>query len=131
MDVTELLQQDHRKVEGLFDQYKSTQDDATVEQICQELEGHTTVEEEIVYPGSPRSTRTSSSMPRKSTPPRRTSLPDFGHALMTSPGWSSNSKPRCNTTWTKRRRKRSPQCGNNSMANLKASAPQSRNANRN
>jgi hemerythrin superfamily protein len=50
MDVTELLQQDHRKVEGLFDQYKSTQDDATVEQICQELERHTTVEEEIVYP---------------------------------------------------------------------------------
>jgi hemerythrin superfamily protein len=50
MDVTELLQQDHRKVEGLFDQYKRTQDDATVEQICQELERHTTLEEEIVYP---------------------------------------------------------------------------------
>jgi hemerythrin superfamily protein len=50
MDVTELLQQDHRKVEALFTQYESTQDDATVDQICQELETHTTVEEEIVYP---------------------------------------------------------------------------------
>jgi hemerythrin superfamily protein len=50
MDVTELLQQDHRTVEGLFSQYRATQDDATVEQICQELERHTTVEEEIVYP---------------------------------------------------------------------------------
>jgi hemerythrin superfamily protein len=50
MDVTELLQQDHRKVEALFTQYESTQDDATVDQICQELEIHTTVEEEIVYP---------------------------------------------------------------------------------
>jgi hemerythrin superfamily protein len=50
MDVTELLQQDHRTVEGLFSQYKSTQDDATVEQICQELERHARVEEEIVYP---------------------------------------------------------------------------------
>jgi len=50
MDVTELLQHDHRTVEGLFSQYKSTQDDAIVEQICQELERHATVEEEIVYP---------------------------------------------------------------------------------
>jgi iron-sulfur cluster repair protein YtfE (RIC family) len=50
MDVTELLQQDHRKVEGLFNQYKATQDESTVEQICQELERHTTLEEEIVYP---------------------------------------------------------------------------------
>ena len=50
MDVTELLQQDHRTVEGLFSQYKSTQDDAIVEQICQELDRHATVEEEIVYP---------------------------------------------------------------------------------
>jgi hemerythrin superfamily protein len=50
MDVTELLQQDHRTVEGLFSQYKSTQDDAIVEQICQELERHAAVDEAIVYP---------------------------------------------------------------------------------
>ena len=50
MDVIELLQQDHRKVEGLFSDYQSTHNDDTVEQICRELEMHTTVEEEIVYP---------------------------------------------------------------------------------
>jgi len=50
MDVTELLQQDHRTVEGLFSEYKSTQDAATVEQICQELERHAAVEEAVVYP---------------------------------------------------------------------------------
>ena len=50
MDVIELLQQDHRMVEGLFNDYQSTHSEATVEQICQELEIHTTVEEEIVYP---------------------------------------------------------------------------------
>src|SRR5688500_1072985 len=50
MDVIELLQQDHRKVEGLFNDYQSTQDDDTAEQICRELEMHTTIEEEIVYP---------------------------------------------------------------------------------
>ena len=49
MDVTDLLQKDHRTVESLFSQYKSTQDDATAEQICQELERRT-VEETIVYP---------------------------------------------------------------------------------
>jgi hemerythrin superfamily protein len=50
MDVIELLQQDHRKVEGLFNDYQSSKDDETAEQICRELEMHTTVEEEIVYP---------------------------------------------------------------------------------
>lgn len=50
MDVTELLEQDHRKVEELFSQYEASQDDATADQICQELEAHATVEEEIVYP---------------------------------------------------------------------------------
>jgi hemerythrin superfamily protein len=50
MDVIELLQQDHRKVEGLFNDYQSSMDDETAEQICDELEIHTTIEEEIVYP---------------------------------------------------------------------------------
>jgi hemerythrin superfamily protein len=50
MDVIELLQQDHRNVEGLFSDYQSSKDDETAEQICRELEMHTTVEEEIVYP---------------------------------------------------------------------------------
>jgi hemerythrin superfamily protein len=50
MDVIQLLEQDHRKVEELFSRYQSTLDKLTAEQICQELEVHTTVEEEIVYP---------------------------------------------------------------------------------
>jgi hemerythrin superfamily protein len=50
MDVTQLLEQDHRKVEGLFARYDQDQDPGTLAQICQELEIHTAVEEEIVYP---------------------------------------------------------------------------------
>jgi hemerythrin superfamily protein len=50
MDVTQLLEQDHRSVEGLFSTYERSQDDATLQQICRELEIHTTLEEEIVYP---------------------------------------------------------------------------------
>ena len=50
MDVTQLLEQDHRKVEGLFADYDDRQEATTLEQICRELEVHTTIEEEIVYP---------------------------------------------------------------------------------
>jgi len=50
MDVTQLLEQDHRTVEGLFADYDERHDADTLEQICAELEVHTTVEEEIVYP---------------------------------------------------------------------------------
>ena len=50
MDVIELLEQDHRKVEELFSLYEASPDDATADQICQELDVHATVEEEIVYP---------------------------------------------------------------------------------
>ena len=50
MDVTKVLEQDHRKVEGLFSQYQSSQSDETAQQICQELEIHTSVEEQLVYP---------------------------------------------------------------------------------
>ena len=50
-DATQLLSQDHRKVEQLFDQFEQTDDPAIARTICQELEVHTTVEEELVYPG--------------------------------------------------------------------------------
>jgi len=50
MDVTQLLEQDHRKVEGMFADYDRDHDAGVLAQICQELEIHTTVEEEIVYP---------------------------------------------------------------------------------
>ena len=50
MDVTELLEQDHRKVESLFANYESGQSEDVLAQICNELEIHTTLEEELVYP---------------------------------------------------------------------------------
>ena len=46
----QLLMQDHRKVEGLFEQYKKSADASVVKQICTELKVHTTIEEEVVYP---------------------------------------------------------------------------------
>jgi hemerythrin superfamily protein len=50
MDVTALLEQDHRKVESLFTEYESGQSEDVLSQICDELEVHTTLEEELVYP---------------------------------------------------------------------------------
>ncbi len=50
MDVIELLEQDHRKVEQLFSRYEASPDDATADEICQELDVHAAVEEEIIYP---------------------------------------------------------------------------------
>lgn len=50
MDATTLLEQDHRKVEDLFARYENEHDERTLHQICRELELHTTLEEELVYP---------------------------------------------------------------------------------
>jgi hemerythrin superfamily protein len=50
MDVTQQLEQDHRKVEELFAQYADGQEQSVLERICDELEVHTTLEEELVYP---------------------------------------------------------------------------------
>ena len=49
-DPIAMLEQDHRKVEQLFEQYRSSQDPAVAEQICTELQVHTTIEEDVVYP---------------------------------------------------------------------------------
>lgn len=49
-NVTELLKQDHRHVEALFSEFESTGDSTIAEQICEELDLHTRVEEEAVYP---------------------------------------------------------------------------------
>ena len=49
----EMLKQDHRKVEGLFDQFEQADDEQKerlVEQICSELIIHTKLEEELFYP---------------------------------------------------------------------------------
>ena len=49
-DVIQLLNQDHRKVEELFSQFEESTSWEVCQQICQELEIHTQLEEEIVYP---------------------------------------------------------------------------------
>jgi iron-sulfur cluster repair protein YtfE (RIC family) len=49
-NVIELLKQDHREVEELFSQFENTNDKAVLEKICEELDLHTKVEEEAVYP---------------------------------------------------------------------------------
>jgi hypothetical protein len=54
MDATHLLAQDHRKVEGLFEQFEKAGGDGRKEklarQICTELKIHSMIEEEIFYP---------------------------------------------------------------------------------
>jgi hemerythrin superfamily protein len=55
MDATELLIQDHEKVQGLFAQFERAREDAQkkstlFEKIKDELQMHTKVEEEIFYP---------------------------------------------------------------------------------
>ena len=53
-DAIALLKADHRKVEGLFEQFEkasgSSRKQALAEQICNELKVHTSIEEEIFYP---------------------------------------------------------------------------------
>jgi len=58
-DVIDLLSEDHRKVEELFEDYESSKDEAEddakaelVATICLELTIHSTVEEEIFYPAA-------------------------------------------------------------------------------
>lgn len=53
-DAIALLKADHRKVEGLFEQYEKAGGDGTrqkiARQICTELKVHTLIEEKIFYP---------------------------------------------------------------------------------
>jgi hemerythrin HHE cation binding domain-containing protein len=54
MDATHLLMEDHRKVEGLFEQFEKAGGDGRKEkiarQICTELKVHSMIEEELFYP---------------------------------------------------------------------------------
>ena len=56
LNAIDLLKQDHRKVEQLFEQYESAPDKRTKRQvaqtICTELEIHAKIEEQIFYPTS-------------------------------------------------------------------------------
>lgn len=53
-DAIALLKADHRKVEGLFEQFEkasgASRKQALATHICNELKIHTTIEEEIFYP---------------------------------------------------------------------------------
>jgi hemerythrin superfamily protein len=53
-DAIQLLTQDHREVEELFEKFEKASRDGTKEklakQICTELKIHTTIEEELFYP---------------------------------------------------------------------------------
>lgn len=52
-DAIALLKADHRKVEGLFEQFENARAGSKqrlAEQICNELKIHTIIEEEIFYP---------------------------------------------------------------------------------
>ena len=48
-DAFTLLQDDHRTVEKLFEQFEQTGDYAVAIQICEELTVHATLEEELIY----------------------------------------------------------------------------------
>jgi hypothetical protein len=54
LDALQLLTQDHRKVEDLFEQFENASGDGKKEklarQICTELKVHAMIEEEILYP---------------------------------------------------------------------------------
>lgn len=49
-DVTTLMEQDHRELEGYFAQFKSSQDPKVAQTICEELDVHAAAEEQAVYP---------------------------------------------------------------------------------
>lgn len=57
--VIELLIEDHRTVENLFDRIEATQEpqgkQALCQELCAEFETHATAEEEVVYPELERS----------------------------------------------------------------------------
>ena len=49
-DVIELIEEDHREVEGLFAKFEKTGDQSVASQICDKLDRHTAAEEKAVYP---------------------------------------------------------------------------------
>lgn len=61
-NALELLEEDHRKVEEMFDEFDELEDDdkrrgQLVKQICRELTVHSQIEEEIFYPRAREATK--------------------------------------------------------------------------
>lgn len=48
--IVELIKQDHRAVENLFEEFEQTGNFETARQICAELTAHALLEEEMIYP---------------------------------------------------------------------------------
>jgi hemerythrin superfamily protein len=49
-DVTEMIEQEHRQVEALFQRFRETGASALVSKVCDELDAHAAAEEEAFYP---------------------------------------------------------------------------------
>jgi hemerythrin superfamily protein len=49
-DPVKMIEDDHRKVEQLFQQYTSSKDPKTLDEICAELTVHAALEEQHLYP---------------------------------------------------------------------------------
>src|SRR3954469_1476257 len=60
-DALDLLEQDHREVQGYFDEYEDLKDDAEkgelAQKICAALKVHAQLEEEILYPAARKATK--------------------------------------------------------------------------
>jgi hemerythrin superfamily protein len=61
MSAVDLLEEDHREVEGFFDEYEDLEDDQEKAElsakICLALKVHTKIEEEIFYPAARKATK--------------------------------------------------------------------------
>ena len=49
-DVTKLIKQEHRQVEGLFQDFKQSRNTDVLTKLCDELDAHAAAEEEAFYP---------------------------------------------------------------------------------
>jgi len=49
-DVTQLIEQEHRQVEALFDNFREAGDTDVLTKLCDELDAHAAAEEEAFYP---------------------------------------------------------------------------------
>src|SRR6266508_1535575 len=49
-EVTQLIEQEHRQVEALFERFKESRDSDVLTKLCDELDAHAAAEEEAFYP---------------------------------------------------------------------------------
>jgi hemerythrin superfamily protein len=49
-DITQLIEQEHRQVEALFDSFRESGDTDVLTKLCDELDAHAAAEEEAFYP---------------------------------------------------------------------------------